>query len=387
MSETKTQTRFFYIGWLIFFILAPFDNTSVGIIILFCNSIYETVRGNRRFQFHKDRYFHKIALFILIMLISSAISIKPEKALLGTLGFAFILYVVSIEGQHLIREKHFLYSVLIPAFLFSTTASALYVTIQHVVFDVHRGHTIYANPNRTGAVFALAFAIGLGYLGYLIQQKNKQKATAVGIGLALIGSGISSTLSRGAWLGVFASSVFTGFKVKQIRKLLTVALITAIVIIAFAVPTQKRLMSIFSLEKNMNRIIIWKTTLKIIADHPIFGIGTDMFATHWSKTYHPSELSDSPMSFAHNIILQITAEFGIPGLIVMGMIIVHILKTAFKSMKKSDMLYTGLTAAFIGAIVHEQFDCIIYSLEHTTLFWLIATLLLYLPSRETDSPI
>jgi O-antigen ligase len=386
MSETRTQTRLFYVGWLIFFALAPFGNTSLGVLVLLTNSIYEITRDNRHFGVYKDSFYCKIALFILIMVISSSLAVEPGRALLATLGFIIVLYVVLFEGRYLAKEKRFLYSTLIPVFLLAAAISGAYTAILYVVFDVYRGHTLFTGTNGTGTLLAAAFAVGLGYFDYVLKQ-NKPKAMLAGAQLAVIGTGLLTTLSRGGWLGAFFSAVFYGLRSKQIRRVLAVAMIGIIIVISVVAPFQTRLKSIFSIERNMDRITIWSITLKMIADHPILGIGTSMFSSHWDTSYRPSDSSAS-IAYAHNIILQIAVEFGIIGLAVFALIIIHVVLIAFRALKTTDMLYRGIMAAFIAIFIHQQVDCTIYGLEHTALFWLIAILLVYLPVHEekTISP-
>lgn len=380
MTEAKTQTKLFYVGWLLFFVLAPFGNTSLGILILLSNSIYEATQGNRQVGMHKDNFCCKITVFVLIMIASSLNAIEPGRALLATLGFVVVLYVALFEGQYLAAEKEFLYSVLTPVFLLSAAISGIYTAILYAVFDIYRGHTLFTGTNSTGTLLAAAFAVGLGYFDHILRQ-DKSKAMLSGVQLALIGTGLLTTLSRGAWLGAFFSSIFYGLRSKQVRKLLLVAMISVVIIAAVAAPIQTRLKSIFSIERNMDRITIWETTLKMIADHPILGIGTSMFSSHWDKTYRPAESSVS-IAYAHNIILQIAVEFGIAGLVIFELVISHALLTALRALTTADALYRGITAAFIAIFIHQQVDCTIYGLEHTALFWLIGTLMVYLPAED-----
>lgn len=386
MTETKRQTKLFYTGWLLFFALAPFGNTSVGALMLLLNSFYEIKRGNRQFGIYKDRYFYKLALFVLVMIISSIISIQPGKALLFTFGFMLVLYVALFEGRYLILEKDFLYSILIRVLLISAAISGAYSAIVYLVFKEGRGHTLFAGVNGTGTLLAASFALGLGYFDYLLQknrQESPKETIKTGMELAAIGTGLLATFSRGAWVGTFFSSVFYVLRSKQMRQLLVIGVIAVIVLTAVSTPFQERLYSIFSIEENMDRIIIWQTSLKMIADHPIFGIGTFLFAKHWDATYRPPDY-DATIVFAHNIILQKAVEFGIVGLVIFCLIIADILLTAFKALDRMDRLYRGLTAAFIAIFIHQQFDCTIYGLEQAALFWLISTLLVYLPSQQSQ---
>lgn len=57
------------------------------------------------------------------------------------------------------------------------------------------------------------------------------------------------------------------------------------------------------------RLIIWKDTLGMIKEHPVLGIGTGSFYT--IVPYKP----DEPYRYAHNLVLEVMVEQGIPGIL------------------------------------------------------------------------
>ena len=60
------------------------------------------------------------------------------------------------------------------------------------------------------------------------------------------------------------------------------------------------------------RLIMWKTSLRVISDHPLLGAGTGSFAGEYArKAYdHPTSLTGNP----HNEYLLIAGQLGVPGL-------------------------------------------------------------------------
>lgn len=60
------------------------------------------------------------------------------------------------------------------------------------------------------------------------------------------------------------------------------------------------------------RLIMWKTALRVISDHPILGAGTGSFAGEYAKKAydHPSSLTGNP----HNEYLLIAGQLGVLGL-------------------------------------------------------------------------
>jgi O-antigen ligase len=64
------------------------------------------------------------------------------------------------------------------------------------------------------------------------------------------------------------------------------------------------------------RLALWHDALEIVADHPIMGVGWGGFATT-----SPIARSDEDLRYAHNEFLQVTAESGILGGLLVGLII------------------------------------------------------------------
>ncbi|TKG91991.1 hypothetical protein EYV94_20480 [Puteibacter caeruleilacunae] len=84
------------------------------------------------------------------------------------------------------------------------------------------------------------------------------------------------------------------------------------------------------------RLLIWKVTSDLIVDNLFTGVGTDQYSAHYMD-YQARYFSENPNSkesmiagdvaYAFNEILQLTAEQGIIGLIILMMILALIIKT------------------------------------------------------------
>ena len=86
------------------------------------------------------------------------------------------------------------------------------------------------------------------------------------------------------------------------------------------------------------RLALWHDALEIVADHPITGVGWGGFATT-----SPIARSDEDLRYTHNEFLQVTAESGVLG----GLLVVPIFAWGFAR------IYVGAGAdpmAVLGAI-------------------------------------
>jgi O-antigen ligase len=111
------------------------------------------------------------------------------------------------------------------------------------------------------------------------------------------------------------------------------------------------------------RLATWKATLHLIAQHPWFGTGQGTFV--WS--FPPYRSADVSMwgvwDRAHNILLELAAEMGIPlaGLVAAGWMVIFAVLTYGIRVRRRDLIIpvSSLAVAFL-AVVHSLID---FSLE------------------------
>ena len=106
----------------------------------------------------------------------------------------------------------------------------------------------------------------------------------------------------------------------------------------------------------------------MISDYPVFGVGVGLYRSQF-KRYTIYKKAD--VSFAHNLILQVAAEFGLVGLALFLGFIVIVLYMGLALARTGEILFQGMFAVVIGVLVHMQFDNTIWGLEIGGVFWLI----------------
>lgn len=86
-----------------------------------------------------------------------------------------------------------------------------------------------------------------------------------------------------------------------------------------------RVASLFHVESSTNsfaRLAIWRDTLRMVADHPLFGVGPGTFDTAFTR-YHAAWPA---VPHAHNQLIQDLAELGLVGLIALLFVLRHALR-------------------------------------------------------------
>lgn len=185
--------------------------------------------------------------------------------------------------------------------------------------------------------------------------------------------------SRAAWLASFTSVLFliysflrhsnttlrnatNGF-VKRTMLQLRLVKLGCVLLVISVITISAWYLYLMRPESANGRLLVWKATLNMIADHPIVGVGAGQFssrymhyqASYLSTTTHSFEkiLADNNI-FAFNDPLRLWAEFGIPGLLV----VLGTLLSAFFGRLKVTHSWTAIIArsGLVALLVFSLFS-------------------------------
>lgn len=179
------------------------------------------------------------------------------------------------------------------------------------------------------------------------------------------------TFSRGSWIAIIISFVFTAILSGKDSKRLTPVFLIVIAMFLFPVFCERLLFS-FKEGGDTDRFRYWLAAWKMISDHPFLGMGVGTFMANFSK-YLPGV----NISYAHNCYLQIWAETGIFSLISFMVFVIGLVYLGIKKFLISrDFLLLGLLSGAVGFLAHSFFDTNLYSLRLAILFWVWVGLIL-----------
>lgn len=185
--------------------------------------------------------------------------------------------------------------------------------------------------------------------------------------LALLGVGLQvwcvvETYSRGAALGLGAgllTYLLTGAAKKRAR---TIAVVGSVALgLLFLAPERfwNRTETIASYEEDasaMGRIYAWQTALNVLERRPLTGVGASAFLAAWA-TYAPGEAGGHAY-VAHNLILEVAAELGIPALLAFLVLLGSCTWGAWRATRPPSPVpdeARGILAALAGYFVCQMF--------------------------------
>ncbi len=244
-----------------------------------------------------------------------------------------------------------------------------------------RGYGTFPHPNLISAFLVVGVLIS-GYL--LINSTKFYQKTLFSLALFINILGLTVTFSRAGFLAAgLGLIIFAGLTVinnwNSYRPtiitfifLIIISCLTSFVIFKPYLQTRATVTDQASLE----RVFYAKTAWKMIQRNPIFGVGIGESVIHMQQ-YSAIKLWPWQIQPVHNFFLLVTAELGIPGMIILLWIFLSHLKAisylpvrqAGKPKASSSTNYL-LLATLISFLLLMQFDHYFYTLQQTQmLLW------------------
>ncbi|MDI6715516.1 MAG: O-antigen ligase family protein [Actinomycetota bacterium] len=334
---------------------------------------------------------------VLILVYASITLFLSNAPLIGLIGeykryeglpSIFCYAAIFFLTVQLVRqEKHFEY--ILKALALGFIPVSLYGLLQAAGLDFptvlrfeSRVHSSLANP----VLFGSYLVITLPLLVSLARNCKDEKWRLLSWILVLLGIiNLIYTESRGAWLGLVAIIIATILrptrdhatstirrknvaatgrdKLRTLILAISLFLTFAVVALLFIAPNGdlgQRLKSTFNLSDQSLAIRgeIWKASLKMISDRPLRGYGLEQMG-YWFTKYKtaehtkmaPREIADR----AHNDLLQVAIDLGIPGLLFYTWMFIIAFLSLFKGKRARKVPHsTGLFGALIGYFAQSQ---------------------------------
>ena len=257
----------------------------------------------------------------------------------------------------------------------------------------NRAAGIFQSPNQLGTFSGMLIFVGLGLA---LGARNKVERLA---GMACVVSATAAlgvSLSRGAWIGAaFAVVVFVVLSPRA-RRALPAALVVggtvSAVVISLAAPELWRLLvgragALLSVGANPDdaRPMIYQEAARQIGEHPWTGQGPGNFPLVLESA--DSVAPAVNVLHAHNVLLHVGAEAGIPAAAVLVMFTLAVARSVLRARKhlpdrEADLL-VGLAAGLAMMVGQGLVD---FTLGNPTLLFLVWTIVGMVFTATTRRP-
>lgn len=211
----------------------------------------------------------------------------------------------------------------------------------------------------------------------------------------LIGAGVLYTQSRGAYLGL-AAAAWTVCTLHVRRWQLPIGLLGAL-LFTLAIRFGANLffeqaVYVGSVNSFAGRMEVWGRAWAALQDFPITGLGLGMFSELIPRLYpYPTFGPNAHITHAHNVLLQVAIDLGLPGLISYVGITVTTCMWLIQTIRTSPnqrtySLAAGALGSMVAIQVHGIFDAVLWSSKVGWVSWLplVLAVLVHRPPRHKN---
>jgi O-antigen ligase len=246
---------------------------------------------------------------------------------------------------------------------------------------VRRLRSVYGSPNNVGLFLGRVFPIGLA----LLLLGHGRRRALYGLALIPIAAAILLSQSRGAiFIGVPLSILAIGVLAGGRWLWASLGVIVVGAIAAIPLLNSPRVQALFSGSgTSFFRLALWKSSIEMIRDRPLFGVGPDNFLYAYRGRYLlPEAWQESSLSHPHNVLLDFSARLGLFGLGVFIWIQAAFWSTAFRVLRQAKRalevdqwaLIIGLMASMIDFLTHGLVDASYFVVDLAFVFMLTLAL-------------
>jgi len=231
------------------------------------------------------------------------------------------------------------------------------ITVGSEGLAVPRASGTMTNTSGLAALMVLAVPIALALLSAAEWRIRPFFLAALGVLVAALGF----TFTRGAWLGTSVATLVMA-RDRRIRgPILAMTLIIAL--LAPGIVSERAVSATQTARPEISaRFDYWRGALLMIEQRPLMGVGTNGFPKNFSRL--PVHWSSRFAATAHNVYLNVLAENGVIGFIVVFTLIFGVLglclsKTPGGSDQTAVIYLLGIGGSIVAFLFHQLTDSLL----------------------------
>jgi O-antigen ligase len=298
-------------------------------IICFLIALYEIAANGASPRFLRSPHARAYLLFLLMQCASGFIHAGQLVFGLTPYSNVFSILTLFVAAQTLASTRARLYWCLLVG-IGAVGFVSLYAIRQHQQYGASaRPGGMFADSNEYTLVVGMW--IPLAFLWAFSKCRPKwERLLCLGCLSSLV-LGTTFAASRGGFLGLVAAATLLIFHSQ--RRIRNFVVVTAVMVpLMVLIPTSPlhRLKNPGYGDQlaEQARLIVWRAGMRMIQAHPLTGIGINNFKP--MVTQYEDQNGELVVSLAHNTYVEITAELGIPAVL----IFIGILVSAFVAMER-----------------------------------------------------
>ncbi|MEK7452793.1 MAG: O-antigen ligase family protein [Patescibacteria group bacterium] len=377
--------------------LCIYFTLSLYIILIFIDNKKEKLGKIREIFYQNKPLFFGISIFIIGAFVSSMFS-SDTRISFGIFKAYFIdpllLFIIFISIVSENRIKYFILSFVFSG-IFISIISIVYLLLGKVTYD-NRLESFFNSPNFLAMTLA---PVILAIISILLNSKKYKRLNLFLLGsLIIVFIPFILTYSYGAILGLFIAIFFSislSLKSTKFKIMLSLMiLILSLIIFYFQLGDKKTQDIIFNDQRSSiaSREMIFESSLLILKDNYIFGIGPGMFQEYYLN--YQNKFKEPYLEWAvpypHNIFLAFWIQNGIFGLAGFLIILISVFSDSIKLVRRSQPSFTASVGLFVSSFfiyfsIHGIVDTPFWKNDLALTFFLFLGVVLILKSELLNS--
>jgi O-antigen ligase len=240
------------------------------------------------------------------------------------------------------------------------------------VEGVTRVSGVYPHPNA----LALFLERGIVFAAVLASAFRTRLSARWAVAALPLAACLVLTFSRGALLAAGVGVVAGLLVGRRLRLATLVSAGGAVFLAVLAVVARQRITDLFSGGSGTLRLSLWHSSVEMIRDHPVFGVGLDQFLYVYAPRYvRPEAWPERFTSHPHDLILDLWLRLGIMGLAVAGLYLFLFTRSVRRLAKEQNALGVAAAAAILAGTLHGLVDNGYFLPDLALAFWLFSALI------------
>jgi len=231
-------------------------------------------------------------------------------------------------------------------------------------------------PNAIGLFAAPVSVLSAAWFAAWVRSKNFRLRVWSVFPAAAAALGAAASLfavSKGALLAAVVGLAIFGLLLRPLRAPTLGVIIAACLVVSLVGPVRNRAGSLVSGRDDSGsvRLIIWRETAAMLADHPVFGAGLSGYQKV-IEPYHQAKYIEIFM-YPHNIVMNFWSEIGLIGLAGFIWLLTVFFRETIRLLRtRSDSwLPPALIAAMAALLVHGLVDVPYFKNDLAMLFFIL----------------
>ena len=290
--------------------------------------------------------FWPLAAYAAVTLVASVLSVDPRVSLVDSKQL--VLLVIVPLAYRLLRGRRALLAT--DVIITVGALSAAFGIVQYLILNYDN---LGQRPKGTLGLYmtysGLLMLVTCAAVARVMFAKHHRVWAALVLPALLLA--LAFTFTRSAWVGALVG-IGILFLLRDFRLIVLLPIVLGAFLVVAPPALTARLYSAFSLTdpSNADRVAMMKTGWRIIKDHPLTGVGPDMVIQVYPH-YRDKGAVNQRNPHLHNVPLQITAERGIPALLVWLWFIGTLVRDFWRRRASAYPSLSNAGLAVIGAML------------------------------------